>query len=76
MGATANILSCKSEGVVFEEEEEDEEWRFTKDNNQSRGYFVGVGGEVSLSKSEEGAAAAAVMVEEGWMEKAAKEILT
>jgi hypothetical protein len=72
MGATANILSCKSEGVVFEEEEE---WRFTKDNNQSRGYFVGVGGEVSLSKSEEGAAAAAVMVEEGWMEKAAK-ILT
>jgi hypothetical protein len=32
---------------------------------------------VSLSKSEEGAAAAAaVMVEEGWMEKAAKEILT
>jgi hypothetical protein len=75
MGATAKILSCKSEGVVFEEE--DEEWRFTKDNNQSRGYFVGVGGGVSLSKSEEGAAAAAVMVDEGWMmEKAAKEILT
>jgi hypothetical protein len=62
MGATANILSRKSEGIL---EEEEEEWRFTKDNNQSRGYFVGVVSGVSLSKSEEGAAAAAVMVDDG-----------
>jgi hypothetical protein len=61
MGATANILSRKSEGIL-EEEEEEEEWRFTKDNNQSRGYFVGVVSGVSLSKSEEGAAAAAVVI--------------